>query len=113
MPEAAHLRAELNKIDSLGLKEAQAQRMADALKDTPLPDKVSPGTYYGQGIPPSHYNSKYLRTCLRVFMRPTCRRKYQVYHSQLYTSPPVGAGVDPVRLIVVTKCSMNHVKKST
>ncbi|TRY79952.1 hypothetical protein TCAL_12713 [Tigriopus californicus] len=41
VPESAHLRLELNKLDSLGLKDEEGIRMSDALKDTPLPDKLS------------------------------------------------------------------------
>ena len=46
-PESSVLRAELNKIDAIGLKTPHAQRMAQALKDTPLPEKVSPGGAVG------------------------------------------------------------------
>lgn len=40
VPEAAHNRLELNKIDALGLKDPQAQHIAASLVDTPLPDKA-------------------------------------------------------------------------
>lgn len=41
VPESAHLRLELNKLDSLGLKGPEGIRMSDALKDTLLPDKLN------------------------------------------------------------------------
>ena len=43
VPEAAHMRIELNKIDAMGFNDPHALRMVDALKDTPLPEKVSVG----------------------------------------------------------------------
>ena len=41
-PESALLRAELNRVDAMGLNEDAAQQMVDSLKDMPLPEKASP-----------------------------------------------------------------------
>ncbi len=42
VPEAALLRAELNKIDAIGLADPHAKQIAHALVNTPLPDAVDP-----------------------------------------------------------------------
>ena len=45
VPESAHLRAELNKVDAMGLGKIEAQRISEALKNTPLPEKLTAGPY--------------------------------------------------------------------
>ena len=42
VPEAAHLRKELNELDAMGFaeNEAEAEAMVEAMKDMPLPEKM-------------------------------------------------------------------------
>ena len=55
VPESAHLRVELNKIDSAGLKDSVATRMVEQLKDTPLPEKLTGSPAAGGGFGPAGF----------------------------------------------------------
>ena len=60
IPEAAHARAELNKLDSEGFanNEVRANAMVEAMKDMPLPEKMGaaplglPGPPHSPSLPP-------------------------------------------------------------
>ncbi len=69
VPEAAHMRIELNKVDAMGFNDPHALRMVDALRDMPLPERVTPHGHAPHGHAPapgpapySPYHPSSLRT---------------------------------------------------
>ena len=52
MPEAAHMRVELNRLDAMGFDDPQAEGMVAQLRDMSLPDKM-PENYN----PHSHHHA--------------------------------------------------------
>jgi len=53
VPEAAHMRRELNTIDTMGFNDPAVPGMIAAMEDMPLPDKI-PENYQPHGHPAGH-----------------------------------------------------------
>ena len=90
VPEAAHMRRELNNIDTMGFNNPAVPGMIAAMEDMPLPDKI-PENFQPHGHPAGHsagHHGGHLRTGASSFIPPRPQlSSFPDFHAQFSDFP--------------------------
>ena len=83
IPEAAHMRGELNRIDEMGFNNPAVPGMIAAMENMPLPDKM-PENFGQSGHPNPHVSSGHIHSGASSFIPPVPQlaNQFPDFHAQ-------------------------------
>jgi hypothetical protein len=80
VPEAAHMRLELNKLDAMGFDNPAAQGMVESLRNMPLPERVTHSGPYNPHALPQSSHLDHLRTNPEPYHPTSAYHEPEPYH---------------------------------